>query len=134
MDISAEVSMLAAFSAAPRRGHLEAVMHVFAYLKKHNRSKMVCDAAYFDWDPAREPDWSDFYPGAKEAAKDFIPPDMPKPKGEPVQVTTYEDSDHAGDQVTRRSRTGVLTGHLWYGTARSRLPLRLAHLDLSFLP
>ena len=39
IDVLAEVSMLAAFSAAPRQGHLLAVLHLFAYLKKHTRSK-----------------------------------------------------------------------------------------------
>ena len=51
-----------------------------------------------------EPDWHEFYPDAKEE----LPPDMPKPYGEPVQVTTFCDSDHASDTVTRRSRTGVM--------------------------
>jgi hypothetical protein len=50
------------------------------------------------------PDWSDFYREAKE----LIPPDMPEAKGRPVQMTAFVDSDHAGDTVTRRSRTGVL--------------------------
>ena len=119
IDICTEVSMLAAFSAAPRKGHLEAVMHVFAYLKKHPRSRNVCDAAYFDDHVPVEVDWEDFYPGAKEAAARSLPPDMPEPRGKEVVVTTFEDSDHAGDQVTRRSRTGVLiycnrTPVLWY--------------------
>jgi len=126
IDICGEVSMMAAFSAAPRKGHLEAVMHIFAWMKKHERSRMVCDAAYFDWDPPKEPDWSDFYPGAKEAAAKLIPPDMPEPRGKVVQVTTYEDSDHAGDQVTRRSRTGVIifcnrTPVLWYSKKQTSI-------------
>jgi hypothetical protein len=33
---------------------------------------------------------------------------MPEPLGKSVQMTTFVDSDHAGDKVTRRSRTGVL--------------------------
>lgn len=31
-----EVPMLAAYDAAPHRGHLEAVLHIFAYLKTHS--------------------------------------------------------------------------------------------------
>ena len=50
------------------------------------------------------PDWSDFYRGAKE----LIPLDAPEPRGKPILCTTFVDSDHAGDTVTRRSRTGVL--------------------------
>ena len=51
-----------------------------------------------------KPDWTDFYGDVKEE----LPPDMPEPLGLPVQMTTFVDSDHAGDKVTRRSRTGVL--------------------------
>jgi hypothetical protein len=43
IDICTEVSMLAAYCAAPREGHLSAVMHVFAYLKAHTRSKVILD-------------------------------------------------------------------------------------------
>ena len=49
-------------------------------------------------------DWTDFY----QQSKELIPPDMPKPRGKAVQTTCFVDSDHAGDQVNRRSRTGVL--------------------------
>jgi Reverse transcriptase (RNA-dependent DNA polymerase) len=104
IDIAAEVSMLAAFNAAPRRNHLLAVMHIFAWLKTHERSKVVLDPSYVEHVEVEKPDWSDFYKDAKE----LLPPDMPEPLGKPVQMTTFVDSDHAGDKVTRRSRTGVL--------------------------
>ena len=104
IDIATEVSMLAAYSAAPRQGHLAAVLHVFAYLKKHPRSKLVLDPKYVDHDPHTEHDWKDFYGDAKE----IIPDDMPDPLGMHMQMTCFVDSDHAGDMVTRRSRTGVL--------------------------
>ena len=38
VDILTPVTMLSLFSAAPRQGHLEQVLHVFAYLKAHDRS------------------------------------------------------------------------------------------------
>ena len=104
IDITTEVSMLAAFCAAPRQGHLDAVMHIFAYLNKHTRSRIVFDPSYVDHELQEQPDWSDFYKGMKEQ----IPLDAPEPRGLPVQMTTFADSDHAGDKVTRRSRTGVL--------------------------
>ena len=34
--------------------------------------------------------------------------DMPKPLGEPVRMTVYVDSDHAGNLITRRSQTGYI--------------------------
>jgi hypothetical protein len=50
-------------------------------------------------------DWTDFYKPKKEA----LPPDMPEPRGNTVQMTCFVYSDHAGDVVNRRSpRTGVL--------------------------
>jgi hypothetical protein len=96
--------MLAAYCAAPREGHLSAVMHVFAYLKAHTRSKVVLDPSYVNHVDQEQPNWTNFYTDAKE----LLPPDMPEPLGKPVQMTTFVDSDHAGDKVTRRSRTGVL--------------------------
>ena len=104
IDIATEVSMLAAYSACPRQGHLAAVIHLYAYLKKNTKSKMVFDPSRMDHEPAQEPDWSDFYKPQQE----LIPEDMPEPRGNAVQMTCYVDSDHAGDEVTRRSRTGVL--------------------------
>ena len=43
IDIACAVSMLTAFNAAPRAGHLEAVFHIFAYLQSHSRTKNVMD-------------------------------------------------------------------------------------------
>jgi len=104
IDILTEVSMLAAFSAAPRQGHLLAVLHLYAYLKKHKRSKMVFDPTKVDHEPHVKHDWEEFYGKIKE----MIPDDAPEPRGNSVQTTGFVDSDHAGDLVSRRSRTGVL--------------------------
>jgi Reverse transcriptase (RNA-dependent DNA polymerase) len=105
IDICAEVSIMGGFSAGPREGHLDAVFHIFAWMRGHKRSKVVLDPDYPDEPPEEEkPDWTEFYQGAEE----LLPPDMPEPLGAPVRMTTYVDSDHAGDKVTRRSRTGVL--------------------------
>ncbi len=104
VDILTEISMLAAYSAAPRQGHLAAILHIYAYLKKHKKSKLVFDYTKIDHDPHPEYDWQEFYPDAKEK----IPLDMPEPRGESVQTTCFVDSDHAGDIMSRRSRTGVL--------------------------
>jgi hypothetical protein len=40
IDIATEVSMLAAYSAAPRQRYLAAILHVFAYLKAHSHSRL----------------------------------------------------------------------------------------------
>ena len=103
MDILTEVSMLAAFSAAPRQGHLAGILHLYAWLKQHPKSKLVFDWTKVQHPPHPEYDWQDFY-----KSKELVPPDMPEPRGESVQTTCYVDSDHAGDLISRRSRTGVL--------------------------
>ena len=104
IDICTEVSIMASYCAAPRVGHLDAVFHIVAYLKQHSRSHIVFDPAYVNHVEPERPDWRDFYADAKEPN----PPDMPEPLGKPIQITAFVDSDHAGDKVTRRSRTGVL--------------------------
>jgi len=48
-------------------------------------------------------DWSDFYKDVKEQ----VPHDAPEPRGQSVELTAFVDSDHAGDTVTRQSRTGI---------------------------
>ena len=49
-------------------------------------------------------DWGDFYSGAKEA----IPLDIPEPRGKPIDLRLYIDSDFTGNKVTHRSRTGFI--------------------------
>ena len=103
VDICTEVSIMASYAAAPRKGHLEAVYHIFAWLKFHKRSRLVFDSDYPNNKEQSLPDWTDFYKDVKEQ----IPKDAPEPLGKPVEMTSYIDSDHAGDKITRRSRTGV---------------------------
>ena len=93
LDILVEVSMLSRFLASPREGHLDETLHVFAYLKSHTRSTLVFDDTLPTFDHEfQQADWSEYYPGAKEA----MPPNMPEPRG------------HSGDRATRRSHSGVL--------------------------
>jgi hypothetical protein len=107
IDITTEVSMLAAHMAMPRMGHLFAVFRVFAYLKNKHNARLIFDPTYPKIDHTKFKDkeeWSNFYGDVKEA----IPENAPKPRGKPVVLRVYVDSDHAGDQVTRRSRTGFI--------------------------
>ena len=68
------------------------------------RSKIVFDPTPMDHEPHSGHDWSDFYKPQEE----LLPGDMPEPRGKPVQTSCFVDSDHAGDVISRRSRTGVL--------------------------
>jgi uncharacterized protein len=106
INIATPVALLSSFLAAPRRGHLESVYHIFAYLKAHARSKIVFNDNMVDWDATKfsKVDWTDFYPDAKEP----LPPNAPEPRGKMVQVNCFVDADHAGNKITRRSHSGIL--------------------------
>jgi len=104
VDIATEVSIMASYSAAPRKGHLDALFHMFAYLNQHERSTMVFDPEYVQHAEVAKPDWSEFH---RDTIVE-VPPDAPEPRGKPVQITGFVDSDHAGDKVTRKSRSGIL--------------------------
>ena len=104
VDIITEVSTLASHMALPREGHLEALFDVFCYLKRRHNSRLVFDPSYpdIDWSAFVEHDWKQFYGELTEA----IPPNAPEPRGKEVEIRMFVDSDHAGDKLTRRSRTG----------------------------
>jgi hypothetical protein len=106
IDIIMPVSLMSRYLAQAREGHLNQVFHMFAYLKQHDRSRLVFDDSYPVVDQSRfhECDWTEFYPDAKEV----LPPDMPEARGKEVRVTCFVDADHAGCKETRRSHTGVL--------------------------
>ena len=106
IDTYTEVALLAQHLALPRVGHLEAVYHVFAYLNKHEKSRIIFDPT----DPVPvtpthpPPDWSSFNPQIEEE----LPPRMPEPLGNPLTLHVFVDANHAGNVVTRRSHTGIL--------------------------
>jgi hypothetical protein len=79
---------------------------VFSFLKSHSNSRLIFDPQEPEMGGSQfvECDWSDFYAGAVEA----IPPNAPKPLGKGATLRMFVDSDHAGDAVSRRSRTGFV--------------------------
>ena len=107
-DIQFAITTLAQYSVAPREGHMKALHRVFGYLAKFPSGKIIIDTSK---PPIREEmmitkgqNWIEFYPDAIEE----LPPKMPSPKGISTTITCFVDSDHARDQVTRRSVTGIL--------------------------
>ena len=103
--------------ALPRRGHLEQLYHIFGYLKMKPKRKLFFDPQHPNIDERafKEHDWYEFYRDAKER----MPSDSPKPRSNMVSTHCFVDSDHAGDNVTRRSQTGILifvnrAPILWY--------------------
>jgi hypothetical protein len=117
IDIHVHVSMLSSFLSSPREGHLEQVLHIFAYLKRYDRSTMVFDDTLPNIDLSSFPiaDWTEFYRDVKEE----IPANAPEPLGKEVHMYCFCDADHAGDRLTRRSQTGIIiflnrAPILWY--------------------
>ncbi len=109
VDMCIEVSMMSSHLALPRAGHLKEVLHIFAYLKKHHNSEMVFDPTpvQFDRSLFERQDWSFSQYGCEEMVEE-LPDGMPDPLGQPMTMRVYVDSDHAGDMLTRRSRTGYV--------------------------
>ena len=75
VDIIREVSLLSSHLALSREGHLDAMLHVFAYLKAKHNSTVAFDPSYphVDYDQFYECDWKDFNRDMKEP----VPPNAP---------------------------------------------------------
>jgi len=122
IDICTEASIMAAYTASPRKGHLEANYHIFAYLKRDDRSWLVFDASCPNNVEQSLPDRKDFHKDVKEQ----IPKYAPEPLSESVEMMACIDSDHAGDKVTQQSCTGVLiflirSPILWHSKKQSSI-------------
>ena len=88
-------------------GHLEALYLIVHYLKRYPFKQIIFDPrtvtvdenAFYDTSS-----WVEFYGDVVEED----PPGMPEPLGHPVTITCFVDADHATNQVTRRSHTGII--------------------------
>ena len=107
IDLAHTAGVMARFAAAPRQGHLYTVLKVMAYCKKHISSRIVFDPVPKDFDDIKweEHDWKEFYP---DITQEPMPPNMPKPRGKPVQISIFCDAAHATCHKTRRSTTGIV--------------------------
>jgi hypothetical protein len=122
MDIMGYVSMLSSYTMQPRIGHLDQAFHIFGYLKRNKWAALIFDESCIDWNESafETHDWTDFYRGAKE----LLPPNAPVPRGNAVQINCFVDANHTGNQLTRRSKTGILiflnrTPIIWYSKAQN---------------
>ena len=106
VDIYLEVSVLSQYLASPREGHLETAYHIFAYLNAYPETKIVFDPTdpLVDESRFQQVDWTEQYGELEEE----LPARMPKPRGNGVTISCFVDSDHAGNQITRRSHSGIL--------------------------
>jgi hypothetical protein len=106
IEIITEVSVLSTNLFLRHEGHLEAVFHVFAYMGLHHNARVVFDPTYpsVDMGTFIKIYWKYMYGDVKE----MIPSGAPVPRGNEVDLRVLVDSDHAGEQFTRRSRYGFV--------------------------
>ena len=107
MDITVKASMMTSCMALPCEGHLDELYHMFTYLKAKHNSEMVFDPTYPDIGDAlflRE-NWKHAVCGDCE---EELPANAMKTCGFGFIIRAFVDSDHAGDSVTRRLRTGFI--------------------------
>jgi hypothetical protein len=108
----------------PREGHLKEVLHIFANLKHHSNALMIFDDTIVNWNEAAftKHNWTNQY----RDATDELPPNMPEPRGNAVQINCFVDADHAGNRITRWSQTGILifinrAPILWYSKSQNTI-------------
>ena len=101
-----KVSLLLSHLMLPREGHLDAAVHVIAYVGWKYISRLVCNLSYPGKDHSvfQKCDWSEFYQDVKEV----ITVNAPEPRGKEVDIHMFVDNDHAGEKVFRRLRSDFL--------------------------
>ena len=98
--------LLSSHVALFREVYLGAAVHVMAHVGQRYKSRLVYDPSYpqIDHSDLRNCDWSEFYRDAEEA----IPMNTPEARVKEVYICIFVSSDHAGDEVSCRSRSGFL--------------------------
>ena len=119
VDILHEIAILSQFQASPKVGHMNELLHIFAYLKKKpkltiymnpQRPMILIDT--FKVDP------TSFHEMSRDATEES-PFNAPIPRGQSVMVTAFVDSSHGSNKVTCRSHMGYIifvnrAPILWY--------------------
>lgn len=139
VDIVCEVSMMSSCLALPREGHLQALFHFFSYFNKKHNTNLVYDPTDPEIDMSTFPkqDWLApvYATGSDRDLKEAIPTNLPEPRGKGMRMRCFVDSDHAGDVVTRRSRTGFivfLQSSLIYWTSKKQTSIETSFFGSEF--
>ena len=82
---------------------------MFSYLSKYHNAEMLYDptAPQINAETFKKQDWT-YSTMMEEDCTEVLPPDMPTPHGKSFVIRCFVDADHAGDAVTRKSRTGFI--------------------------
>jgi hypothetical protein len=108
VDILLEIALLSQYSASPREGHLEQLLHIFAYLRKHPKLTLYLspELPLMDLGEFRtnRDDFKEIYRDAEEQ----LPHRIPSPRGRSLMMTAFVDASHGANKVTRRSHTGYV--------------------------
>ena len=108
VHINVDASMLSSHLAMPREGHMQELLQVFAYLKKHMNTEMVYDPSEpeIDMNSFQRQDWRfSIYSSPGEDLTEALSPNIPKPLGHGFRIRCVVDADHAEESLTRWSRT-----------------------------
>ena len=124
-DIHVAVMTLSRFRAAPRKGHLERAKRVFGYLRKFPNAAIRFRTGIPDYSGLEPPtyDWMQTVYGCP---KEEIG-NNPRPLGNKVRTTTFEDANLMHDLVTGKSATGTI--HLVNQTPSSWFSKRQATVE-----
>ena len=107
-DVAYATNQLAQFASKPREGHLKALKRIFGYLQRFPDKSFAIDASppenleEIDVD-LRKKMKSEYTDAVEERSIN-----MPEPLFAEMPITCYVDASHGGDQVSRRSVTGIL--------------------------
>ena len=87
--------------------------HIFKYLDIHSESFISFDPTKLTFIEPLDITQSKRHKAREMRAlnpdaKEHLPSNAPAPRGKPMQINLFVDSDHAGNVVTRRSYTGIL--------------------------
>ena len=109
IDIAFEVSTLSKYLDFPCTGHIYQALHILKYLEVHINNELDFDTLFHEVTENQQTRTN--IEETKKVYKDAteeLPTNAPIPLGTPIQVNCFVDSDHYGDQLTRRSQSGML--------------------------
>ena len=95
VDTLLEVSLLSQYQASPREGHLEQLLHIFAFLRKHPKLTLYLSPELPRMDfgefRTKKDDFAKIYRDAEKQ----LPHTMHTPRGRSLTMTAFVDASHA---------------------------------------